>query len=223
MNALIDYSRVYEKTTPNMTLTALVDGQNIGSTRFQSFRDKPKDFERPIKASDPGRKVSVHLKRQGQGRYYYATRLFYSPKKLKTVRINAGIDVRREYSVERNGKWVLLKSPMQIKSGELVRIDLFVSLPAARNFVVVDDPVPGGLEPVNRDLATASTVDSDKAKGQYAGGSFWYKFSDWKAYSFSYWSFYHKELRHHAARFYSEYLPGRIPTAAPKDRTGYRQ
>jgi uncharacterized protein YfaS (alpha-2-macroglobulin family) len=65
----------------------------------------------------------------------------------------------------------------------------------------------GGLEPVNRDLATASKVDSAKAKGQYAGGSFWYKFSDWRAYSFSYWSFYHKELRHHAARFYSEYLP----------------
>ena len=43
-----------------------------------------------------------------------------------------------------------------ITRGEVVRVDLYLDLPAARNFVVVDDPVPGGLEPVNRNLATAS-------------------------------------------------------------------
>ena len=45
---------------------------------------------------------------------------------------------------------------MQIKTGELVKVDLYVSIPAPRYFVVVDDPVPGGLEPVNRELATSS-------------------------------------------------------------------
>jgi uncharacterized protein YfaS (alpha-2-macroglobulin family) len=109
--------------------------------------------------------------------------------------------------VERRGRWELLRSPMQIKTGELVRVDLFVSLPAARNFVVVDDPVPGGLEPVSRDLATASQADADKARLTHAEGSFWYRFSDWREYGLSFWSFYHRELRHHAARFYSEYLP----------------
>ncbi len=37
-----------------------------------------------------------------------------------------------KYTVERNGEWILLKSPMEIKRGELVRIDLFVSIPADR-------------------------------------------------------------------------------------------
>jgi uncharacterized protein YfaS (alpha-2-macroglobulin family) len=96
---------------------------------------------------------------------------------------------------------------MQLKRGDLVRVDLFVSLPTARNFVVVDDPVPGGLEPVNRDLATASTVDADKGAFQAAGGSWWFRYSDWSSYGVSRWSFYHQELRHNAARFYSEYLP----------------
>jgi len=73
--------------------------------------------------------------------------------------------------------------------------------------VVVDDPIPGGLEPVNRDLATSSTVDADKGKYKAAGGSWWFKFSDWSSYNVSRWSFYHKELRHDAARFYSDYLP----------------
>jgi len=96
---------------------------------------------------------------------------------------------------------------MQLQQGELTRVDLYLSLPAARNFVVVDDPVPGGLEPVNRQLATASTVDADQANMAYAKHAFWYQHNDWRAYGYSRWSFYHQELRHHAAQFYSEYLP----------------
>jgi alpha-2-macroglobulin len=112
-----------------------------------------------------------------------------------------------EYAVERNGEWVLLKSPMEIKRGELVRVDLFVSVPAARNFLVVNDPVPGGLEPVNNDLATSSIVDAGKGEYKSAGGSWWFQHNNWSYYGVSRWSFYHRELRHHAAIFYSEYLP----------------
>jgi uncharacterized protein YfaS (alpha-2-macroglobulin family) len=126
---------------------------------------------------------------------------------VKTDAVNAGIEIKREYSLEREGKWHLLKSPMTLKRGDLVRVDLFVSLPAAGNFVVVDDPVPGGLEPVNRDLATASTVDAEKGDFQHAGGSWWFRYNDWASYGVSRWSFYHQELRHDAVRFYSEYLP----------------
>lgn len=72
--------------------------------------------------------------------------------------------------------------------------------------MVVDDPVPGGLEPVNRDLATASEVDTDKGKFEAAGGSWWFHSGDWQDYGVSRWSFYHQELRHDAVRFYSEYL-----------------
>jgi len=102
----------------------------------------------------------------------------------------------------------MLTEPMEIRAGELVRVDLFVSVPGPRNFVVVDDPVPGGLEPVNRDLATASTVDA--AQGEFDGArtSFWFSRDDWFWFGYSRWSFYHKELRHDSARFYSEYLPG---------------
>ena len=207
MNALIDYSRGYESEAPDMTLRVLFDAAEMGRTKFTDLRDDPVMFQKPIGADDPGRAATLKLERAGQGRLYYSARLSYAPQTLRTDPINAGIEIHREYSREHNGQWEILKSPMQLQRGDLVRVDLFVSLPAARNFVVVDDAVPGGLEPVNRDLATASTVDADKGAFKHAEGSWWFRYSDWSSYGVSRWSFYHQELRHNAARFYSEYLP----------------
>ena len=207
MDSITNFSRKYETQRPQMTLRALLDTETLGQVEFNDYRDSAKDFVRSIQPVDPGRQATVKLQREGVGRYYYAARLYYSPAKLKQTAINAGIEVHREFSVERDGEWRLLENPMTIKIGELVRVDLYVSLPAARNFVVVDDPVPGGLEPVSRDLATASSVDADKGAFAAAGGSYWHRYADWREYGVSFWSFYHKELRHHAARFYSEYLP----------------
>ncbi len=207
MNSLIDFSRLYENEKPEMTLNTWLDMEPMGGTYFKDLRDEAKELERPIKEGDPGRKATVRLERRGKGRLYYSTRLFYAPAELKTDPINSGIEVRREYSVERDGEWIILDTNMELETGELVRVDIFLSLPTARNFVVVDDPVPGGLEPVNRDLATTSTVDADKGETKRSGASFWYRYDDWRDYGYSRWSFYHKELRHHAVRFYSEYLP----------------
>ncbi len=207
MNALVDYSRRYESAPPEMRLRVWFDAEEMGRAKFTDLRDDPVMLQKPIGARDPGRTATLKLERVGKGRLYYSTRLSYAPQTLRTDPIYAGIEIHREYSLERNGKWEILPSPMQLKRGDLVRVDLFVSLPTARNFVVVDDPVPGGLEPVNRDLATASTVDADKGKFKAAGGSWWFRYSDWSSYGVSRWSFYHQELRHNATRFYSEYLP----------------
>ena len=207
MSALVDYSHNYEKDTPQLSIHASLAGQGIGDAKFSAFRDPPVTLARPNGSADAGSKEELRIERNGTGRIYYAARLSYSLKDSVAKATNAGIEVVREYSVQRNGTWELLSSPMEVKRGELVRVDLFVDVPAARNFVVVDDPVPGGLEPVNRELATASTVDADAGEFQAAGGSFWFKYSDWSEYGVALWDFYHRELRHDSARFYADYLP----------------
>jgi uncharacterized protein YfaS (alpha-2-macroglobulin family) len=207
LNGLIDYSRRYESESPDMTVRVQLGAEELGRAGFADLRDDPVTFQRPVGTDDPGRTASLKLEKTGPGRLYYGARLSYAPQTLKTDPVNAGIEIHREYSREQNGQWELLKSPMQLERGDLVRVDLFVSLPTARNFVVVEDSVPGGLEPVNRDLATASTVDADTEAFKAADGSWWFHYSDWSSYGVSRWSFYHQELRHHAARFYSEYLP----------------
>ena len=207
LSALVDYSHHYEKDAPQLSVHASLGGQAIGDAKFAAFRDPPATLVRPNGTADAGNKAELRIDRQGTGRVYYAARLSYSLKDSVAKATNAGIEVVREYSVQRNDQWQLLASPMQIKRGELVRVDLFVDVPAARNFVVVDDPVPGGLEPVNRELATASTVDADQGEFAAAGGSFWFKYGDWSEYGVALWDFYHRELRHDSARFYADYLP----------------
>ncbi|MCK5236427.1 MAG: large extracellular alpha-helical protein, partial [Deltaproteobacteria bacterium] len=169
LNALVDYSTVYEKELPNFNISAMIDNEVSGSANFNSYKNEPKEFFRALEKDDPGSSTHIKLLKNGQGRAYYSARLTYSPLLPKNRNINSGIEIKREYSVERNGKWVLLGNKMKIKTGDIIKVDIFLSIPAARNFVVINDPVPGGLEPVNRDLATASTVDADKATSKYPG------------------------------------------------------
>ena len=207
MNALLDYARRWEAVTPDMQAFAALDDKPIGDTRFHDFRDAAVTLSLPITTEHPGKRAQIRVRREGEGRLYYTARLTYAPLATASERVHAGIDVRREYSVQRAGEWRLLTSGDSIGRGELVRVDLFVNLPAARNFVVVDDPVPGGLEPVNRDLATASGVDAEEGDFTAASASWWHGYDDWIYFRSQRWSFYHQEMGHDAVRFYSDYLP----------------
>jgi uncharacterized protein YfaS (alpha-2-macroglobulin family) len=205
--AIAAYARAYEQEAPSFTVAAALDGEKLGEARFEDRRAGAVRFERPLRPSDPGREAEIRLTREGRGRLYYRVALSWSPVELPTSPVDAGIELHREYAVQRDGAWIGLGDPAIVRSGELVRVDLFVVLPAARNFVVLDDPVPGGLEPVNRDLATASLVDADEAEDVFPPDSIYYRYDDWQTFAMTFWSFYHRELRHDAARFYSEYLP----------------
>lgn len=207
LSALQAYAQVYEQSSPAAQITASLDNALLGEARFDSVRDQVVELEQPMRAEDVGQARTLRLQADGEGRVYYSLRMSYAPTAIAPDSINAGMELRREYSVRRDGQWQLLQSPLQLQRGELVRVDLYLSLPTARNFVVVDDPVPGGLEPVNRDLATASTVDADAGAYQPAGGAWYLQYSDWISYSASRWSFYHQELRHDAVRYYADYLP----------------
>ena len=228
MNAFREFSLAYENEDPNMKLQAIFkaeiekggaekreseDGAEsvaevvMGSANFVSVRDKPVTLAPEQFSIESNLKGSVSLSKQGEGRYYYNVKVDFAKQDDQAERLNAGIEVQREYSVQRDGAWQPLSNPMLVNKGELVRIDLFVSTPGVRNYVVVDDPVPGGLEPVNRDLATASTVDAGQSGFAHPSESRFYQHDDWSAFGRYGYSFYHQELRHDSVRFYSDYLP----------------
>lgn len=207
LNALVDYARRFESGKPDMQITVALDDEPLGSATFQAFRDPAVTLGRALRAGDPGRRATMSLTKEGPGRLYYAARLAYARKAAAAERTNAGIEIRREYAVERNGRWQTLTTPLRLARGEIVRVDVFVSVPGARHFVVVEDPVPGGLEPVNADLATSSLVDAAKAAPRFGPDSWYFTRDSWTGYGAYFASFYHQELRFDVARFYADYLP----------------
>jgi len=206
LNALFDYASVYESAKPEMKISVALDGSQFGIANFSSVRDNPVTLVRKITKSDVGKSAKATISRSGDGRLYYSTRLSSASLDNNADYKNAGIEVRREYSVQRDGKWTILKSPIKINQSEVVKVDIFVMLPAARNFVVVNDPVAGGLEPVNRDILTSSIIDAKKADSAFATGSYGLTTAEWNEFGNWYGGFYHKELRNDSARFYAEHL-----------------
>lgn len=208
MKALADYAKKYEVDAPHMNVTASLDGNAFGTVQFEDVKDAPQTLTKPLEGLNAGTTSKLSIDREGSGRLYYAANLRYALKNPAND-VNAGMEIRREYSLYKNGKWQLAKNTIAAKRGDLVKVDLYLSLPTARSFVAVNDPLPGGLETVNRDLATASGVDADQAQYDEAGGAYWFKHSDWQEYNSSRWSFYHRELRHDSARFFADWLePG---------------
>ena len=65
----------------------------------------------------------------------------------------AGIRVERWYERFADGRPVT-----SVAEGELVRVRLRVTVPAARRFVVLDDALPAGLEAIDLSLRTSTTV-----------------------------------------------------------------
>ena len=205
VKALAEYSRLFEQQRPDMEVRGTLDAKPFGMGRFTAFTDPPVVLQRPLTPGDAGRKARLGVAKEGGGRLYYTARLAYAPANPVAAAVNAGIEVHREYSVLRAGRRQLLQPPLAVQSGETVVVDLFVQVPADRRFVVLDDPVPGGLEPVNRDLATSSQADALGGDDQaLTAGSYGERFADWRPYGEE---FYHRELRHSAVRFYSEWLP----------------
>lgn len=192
MAALAAYARRYESAAPAATLHATLDGQPLGEAHLTDLRQPPVTLSHALGAADAGREEKLALQHEGQGRAYFAARLSYAENEAAAQAASAGLELTREYRVWRDNVWQKLSAPMKIRRGEKVRVALTLAAPAERHYVVVDDPLPGGLEPINPDLATASGVSAEQAEP-----------SD-SAYPYP---FYHRELRFEAARFFADDLP----------------
>jgi uncharacterized protein YfaS (alpha-2-macroglobulin family) len=98
----------------------------------------------------------------GTGRLFYEARLRYAKKELPQTPIDRGFFVRK---LVRSLKPEALADAMRIipqssmttaSASDLVLVDLLVVTPDPREQVVIDDPLPAGLEPVQSALATTA-------------------------------------------------------------------
>ncbi len=118
------------------------------------------------RASEGQRALTLSLEAQGAGgapAYYYLT-VTEVPLRPPVRPDDAGIRVERWYE-----SYATSQPVTSITEGELVRVRLKVTVSAERRFVVLDDPLPAGLEAIDLSLRTASSLPAPLATAAGAG------------------------------------------------------
>jgi uncharacterized protein YfaS (alpha-2-macroglobulin family) len=130
--------------------------------------------------------------------FYYLT-VREVPRERPVTPDQKGIEVERWYEDFATGK-----PTVRVAEGQLVRVRLRVTVPAERQFVVVDDPLPAGLEAVDLSLRTTGVLagpgatPAERSEGEETASDEDYYPWGWYYGSWDdgWWSpFDHKELR----------------------------
>jgi hypothetical protein len=100
------------------------------------------------------------FERDGSGKLFYQARLRYARAELPNAGLDAGFYVeKRLRRVEPSGLGDIAPDApgeLAFKGGDLVVGDVLIVTSSAREFVVVDDPLPAGFEAVDTTLLTSS-------------------------------------------------------------------
>jgi uncharacterized protein YfaS (alpha-2-macroglobulin family) len=205
-NALAGYARHYEKVKPNFAVSGEAMGKKVGGASFKGFKSKPHTETIPFSADLVGKKSSMTLEKKGDGRMYYTARLHVAYKDLRASPVNSGMQVQRTYFVkDSGGAWQKQGEVVRLKRGQLVKVELKVTIPAARNQVVLDDRLPAGLEPVNTALGGTPKEDARTEQDNSAGVYFWDEDDNWWGL-YATGGFYHREMRLHAVQYFADVI-----------------
>ena len=209
LNGMIDYARIYEKEPPDFTVTGRLGEHDLGSTQFKGLDAKPRSLHYGFTPADPGRKSTLALNKKGDGRVYYTARIRFAYEQVRTDAVNAGMTVARRYFVRRDRQWVPVEGVVQLKRGDLVRVQLKVGIPSERVFVALNDPLPAGLEPVNTALAAAMQADAASGESDDSAGAYLWNEDDFWFGAYRSGGFYHRELRLQAVQYFADFIaPG---------------
>jgi alpha-2-macroglobulin len=164
--ALDAYRKAQEKAVPDFEVKALL-GQTIvldAQLRGRTLSAQRAEVSLAKLAGLPG--ASLVFEKHGAGTLFYQARLRYARRTLPTDTLDQGFFVQkalRSVSPEDLPEAlasVADSSAQRFAGGQLVLADLVIVTPSPRDFVVVDDPLPAGLEAIDSHLAsTSSTLD----------------------------------------------------------------
>jgi uncharacterized protein YfaS (alpha-2-macroglobulin family) len=173
--ALDDYRRAQESAAPDFDARVFLGERLLFEQAFHGRSLAPKSESFPMEKLLAGGAggSALAFQAKGSGKLFYEARLRYAKKELPREGMERGFFVRKVVrSVRPEGLrdalgTVPAASASFAAAGDLVLVDLIVVTPDPREHVVVEDPLPAGLEPVQSELATtARSLDVAEAYGE---------------------------------------------------------
>jgi len=188
--ALNDYYKKYEYIDPDFRIEISLANKLLLKEYFKEDRKKIIRKMTSLKDFSPGKTVPIKFKKKGEGTFYYDSRMTYVPKKSLTA-VDEGFTVIKTLSTLTGAR---IDS---IHAGDLVLVTLEIAVPQESLYVVVNDPLPAGLEAVNPTFATESEEQTDLMRRLSQTNNRWYRW-----YGFS-----HIEMHDDRVLLFADYLP----------------
>jgi uncharacterized protein YfaS (alpha-2-macroglobulin family) len=172
--ALDDYRRAQEKSAPDFDAKVFFGGELTAKAPFHDKTLKGESAQVPaatLTARAAGAPLSFQV--AGSGKLFYEARLRYARRDMPAQPIDRGFYVRKLVRSVSPGALhdalatLPATSATSAVAGDLVLVDLVVVTADPRDQVVLDDPLPAGLEAVDARLATtARSLDVAEAGGE---------------------------------------------------------
>ena len=214
--ALDAYRRQLETKPPSFTATAWLGDRKLldFSVQGRSTRATSAAFAMPELAKTPN--ALLAFEKQGSGTVFYEARLKYAPAQAAKAAIDQGFFVTKTLRAIRPEELATLpasapeRGELRFRAGELVVADVLVVTPSAREYVVIDDPLPAGFEAIDSTLKTTSSVyasaGSDAPPCDECDDT-----GDAEVYGDGYTqAWWRQELRDDRALFFVDHMPGGI-------------
>ena len=149
--ALNEFYNKYEGSEDDFRGKISLAGKTLLESEFDGAKREIKRTE--VKLSELGpsaeKDLTLRVEKSGDGIMYYGARMKYAPRQVFPARDEGIAVLKRIESLD--GRLLEVIPP-----GGLVVVTLEVAVPQERLFVVVDDPLPAGLEGVNPEFQTES-------------------------------------------------------------------
>jgi uncharacterized protein YfaS (alpha-2-macroglobulin family) len=133
----------------------------------------------------------VFTRGSGNGNLYYDAYLSTTLPVESIQPLDQGVSLSRQYFTLDDPKEPIT----EIQRGQLMRVRLTMVVPDALHYVVIDDPLPAGLEAIDASILTDTQIPSA------------YTVKDYNDRGYGWWYFSHTELRDEKVVLSADYLP----------------
>ena len=155
--ALNDYYRKYEKITADFRGKMAFAGKVLLDEVFKAkdLRLRKAQVGLSEFGAKDGKELPLKIEKKGDGILYYGARLTYAPQKRLSPRDEG-------FAVQKRIETLDGKTLEVVPGGSLILVTIEVAVPQESLYVVVEDPLPAGLEAVNPTFVTESEEQQRK-------------------------------------------------------------
>lgn len=174
--ALDDYRRVAEAEAPSFEAKLSLGGEQLGAGTMGRGLPLSQRFDVPLRRLLEKGKRTLLFEKHGSGKLFYEARLRYARRVLPKEPLDAGFFIEKSLhsvsteALRKGGLAAPSGVARELAAGELVLVDLTVVTPAPREYVVLDDALPAGLEAIDPKLFTTADWLKNAGFADDAGG-----------------------------------------------------